>query len=937
MKKFLLLFVVAFLPLFGFGQVVDLVTWNGMGTPQPDYVSTPEAISSSGLNLSSNTQGYQITGSHTVGGNNTVVNYSKYLQFKVKAAENATLDLKTFKFTYLINDGYNGSKKIHVRYSTDNFANNSTGLSLGTISTQAGQQQLASLNFPDAFMISNGQEISVRLYFYESINTHTLIIRHYVDNQNHPAGPVLSGTVSYSVPTLIPLIKWSKIDKKPTILASGVTTGTIEAQGVDGVSDGQQGQYFRRILEWNENTLNVSKYIEFSVGVDASHQVLLKNLNFEIRKAGADFKYEIRYSKDKDNFNNSFTSLLSAPASVTSNDYTNVSIPLQDLYLSPAETVYFRIYAYGSGYTQVRLRLSEGNKTGPFITGVLGGSEHCIQTTTWENGTWSNGRPTASKKVIIKSDYVIDGSSLKESMNACELTVQTGVVITVQPNYYLSVENNVINNGSIIIENNGSFVQSNNNATYTGQPTSFQIKRTTQPVFRYDFTYWSSPVQNFKLKNVSPLTLFDKFFSWNPNPGAWVIHPSTGPEVTMGIGQGYIVRAPQNLPIQAAGVVPQTPTTTFEGIPNNGVVAQNITATSNWHLLGNPYPSAVYLDQFLSDNKTKLEGTVYLWTHNSDITPNGNGSYSYSPSDYASYNLSGAVGTGRGDNAASEDNTTNNTPTGFLAAGQSFFIKSRAAGEVVFNNKMRVKGQNNQFFKPGPTEPINDWATTGKHRIWLNLTGGTNAFNQTLVGYIEGATNETDWGFDGETFGGNQVTLYSILDTKSMVIQGRALPFNNQDEVPLGYKTTLTGTLKITIDEVDGLFNGQDIYLEDKVLNIVHNLKEAEYAFTTVPGTFNDRFVLRYVPAETLGTDNPTVDANSMVIFKNGHQINVRSNDQTIEQVTVYDLLGKVIFDKAKINAQSFSTAQLNVYNQVVIVKVITDTRAEVVKKVILN
>jgi len=462
-------------------------------------------------------------------------------------------------------------------------------------------------------------------------------------------------------------------------------------------------------------------------------------------------------------------------------------------------------------------------------------------------------------------------------------------------------------------------------------------------MYRYDFTYWSSPVEDFKLKSVSPTTLFDKFYSWNALTQAWLTLPqlasSTNPTI-MQPGTGYIVRAPQSYstnPTQR-GIWESA----FVGKPNNGVkqVAVVNGAVEKWNLIGNPYPSAVDVSKFMASNNGVIEGAIYLWTHNSAIdNPNGGQVYSYSESDYVTVNEAGKVVAAPADNSLN----ANNGDDFKIAAGQSFFVEGKVSGatgtQVVFNNSMRVRegGQNGQFFRPGPTEPVENWQTRGKHRVWLNLTGGTNSFNQTMVGYIQDATNQLDSRFDATAFSGGTVSLYSLLDTKKLTIQGRALPFNDQDEVPLGYKTTLTGTLKIAIDHFDGLFEGQDIYLEDKVLNIVHNLKEGDYTFTTVPGTFNERFVLRYVPAEELGIDNPTVDANSIIVFRNGSQIDIKSQDQSIEHVTVYDLLGKVIFDKAKINAQSFSTSPLNVSNQVVIVKVITDTKAELVKKVIMN
>jgi hypothetical protein len=251
--------------------------------------------------------------------------------------------------------------------------------------------------------------------------------------------------------------------------------------------------------------------------------------------------------------------------------------------------------------------------------------------------------------------------------------------------------------------------------------------------------------------------------------------------------------------------------------------------------------------------------------------------------------------------------------------------------------RVGIGGKNNQFFKPGVTTPVKDWQLKGKHRIWLNMTSAQNDFHQTLVGYIQEATDGLDWGYDGEVFSVGAVSVYSLLNTKALTIQARALPFSAQDIVPLGYTTTRTGMMRISIDHVDGLFSGQGIYLEDKILNVVHNLKSGSYSFTTVPGTFNERFVLRYVPQDNLGTDPTILDANSIVIFNNNNQISIKAKELTIDKVIIYDIQGRVLLSKNNINAQEFITNSLTANNQVVLVKVITESKAEMVKKVILK
>src|SRR5690606_35198786 len=168
---------------------------------------------------------------------------------------------------------------------------------------------------------------------------------------------------------------------------------------------------------------------------------------------------------------------------------------------------------------------------------------------------------------------------------------------------------------------------------------------------------------------------------------------------------------------------------------------------------------------------------------------------------------------------------------------------------------MRVTGNNNVFFRPA-----NPYASSPtmfeSHRIWINMADTQGSFSQILVGYAEGATNDIDRGFDGETFNTNAISLYSIASEKILGIQGRALPFDHNDLVPLGYSSTVVRNFTIGIDRVDGLFDNQDIFLEDRQLNLIHDLKHQPYVFTADVGTFNDRFVLRYTNS-SLGVNHP--------------------------------------------------------------------------------
>ena len=562
-------------------------------------------------------------------------------------------------------------------------------------------------------------------------------------------------------------------------------------------------------------------------------------------------------------------------------------------------------------------------------------------TNTWTAGGWSQGSaPTADQKIVFAANYSSTGN-----ITACSCMVTSGAV-TFNSNHALILTNELtVTAGSLTFENTSSLVQIND-VTNSG---SITYKRTTSSVLTSDYTYWSSPVANQNL-NISPSYASGMFYSYDSFavPENW---KSESASTVMLVGKGYIIRGPHvNLP-----PAPGWYFASFVGVPNNGTKTIAIGPTGTSNLLGNPYPSALDADKFLAANSTLLEGTIRFWTHNtalqlaSDITNGtaGSGVYAYTSDDYASYNTTGGVGTGTG-NFVNGIEEVDNRPTGKIAAGQSFFATSRGAGTVTFNNAMRLGSggvilDNDQFFKIKKPK-VKTAKEIEKHRVWLNLTNTKGAFKQTLVGYITDATNEYDSRFDGQTLDGNQfVDFYSINENKNLVIQGRALPFNEKDEVALGFKSAIDGTFDISIDEVDGLLTNQTVFLEDKLTNTVFDLKSGNYTFKTTAGTFNDRFVLKYQNAnKTLNVDEMDKADGILVLYSNNYKTLIVQNkivDATVNSVSLFNMAGQSIAVWNFKEWEEQTNIQIpikNLSSGIYIVKVQT-TKGESNKKIVVN
>lgn len=553
------------------------------------------------------------------------------------------------------------------------------------------------------------------------------------------------------------------------------------------------------------------------------------------------------------------------------------------------------------------------------------------------NNWTPTGIPTALDCVVIAdtaNDPIISGTNYNGL--GLNLTIDNNAVLTVNSNNFLSITDwvNINASGDLALQNGASLIQTNN---VTNQGTMHMTR--TANIRKLDYVYWSSPVTNFSLNSVSPGTTGYKY-KWIPTIpsntngfGNW-----NSANESMVNGKGYIVRGPDSFTSIAAPF-----NAIFTGTPNNGIITTPIvrgtwnggnysTGVSttlgtneddNWNLIGNPYPSAIDAIDFLTLN-TNIDGFINLWTHGT--LPSNSISdpfyedfvYNYTPGDYITYNSSGAsAGPG--------------TFSGAIGAGQGFFVlmdhTSVSNSETVtFNNSLRSSTTNNsQFYR----------TSNENGKIWLDIidSNGTNVRN--LLAYVHDATNNRDRMFDAITNEKLNFNLFSLIGNETMKIQGRSLPFDQNDKVPLGIKIPQNGTYSIGIGALEGFFTNtsQNIYLEDLDQNIIHNLRETPYTFTSVAGRFTNRFILRYTN-ETLGGDDLIVDESNLWVISSEH-LSVKSTKNEISSIRIFDVLGRELAHYPKINSYEISLNKIQKNNAGLIIQVTLSNGSIINKKVI--
>ena len=432
--------------------------------------------------------------------------------------------------------------------------------------------------------------------------------------------------------------------------------------------------------------------------------------------------------------------------------------------------------------------------------------------TTWNGSGWSNGTPTLSLLTIINGAY---STAVNGNFEACSLIVKALKTLTIDANQYVAIQYNltVKPTGNIIVNDNGSLIQIDDSGVNSG---SISVKRVAT-IKKTDYVYWSSPVSGFGVQSISPGSPASLIWKWNttlPNAnggeGTWQNTSEIMQEC-----KGYIVRGPDSFNNTTAADY----TATFTGTPFNGVCQPSIVRGNdtnagsvgpngvmrtikddNWNLLGNPYPCSINAIKFLTLN-TNIDGNIRLWTHGTlpsaaVLDPfYGNFVYNYDPSDYITYNITGA-------------STGPSAFNGYIASGQGFFVimndgPADTTQKVTFNNSLRATVAtantyyDNSYFYRNNT---NNSFSNQKGRIWLDLINtSTSKSSRALVGYIPEATLAKDRLYDAFFQVRNSMSIFSMINEEAMDIQGRPVPFKKDDVVPIGVKISSAGTHSIAL------------------------------------------------------------------------------------------------------------------------------------------
>lgn len=524
----------------------------------------------------------------------------------------------------------------------------------------------------------------------------------------------------------------------------------------------------------------------------------------------------------------------------------------------------------------------------------------------YTNSTWYPNAPsdlTGSDNVTI-----LDGTyNINSDIAVNNITVASGATLNVSKENAITVNGNINNSGEFVMNSDSNEFSSllltgsaSDNLQYNRHVNSVANRNDliAAPFSGETFVDFISNNSNIVSNTGATLYLFGPF---DKTTSDYLTYSNT--EIsTLDAGKGYKAASTDN------------GTFTFTGSPTTGSLNIPILKTGSayeiWNLIGNPYPSYIRLDDFLTANITEFDAsTAAIYGYDAD---NSNGSY------WTIWNFAYAAA----------------NPNTLIAPGQGFFVSSKdGGGTVSFTPSMQTSGSSDDFIAGRSNNTTPELGS-----IVLNTVD--KSFSTDLY-FINNASLGLDVGYDASHFDGapTDFAIYSELvnDNAGKDLAIQAISFddvNNNTIIPLGVNANAgeQATISLTNSNIN-----VNIYLEDVVTNTFTLLNTSDYTFTPVSNISDTgRFYLRF-DTPSLSTSESSLDVLQVYSNYGNEQIVIKGLLTTDADAKLFDIQGRQIFSDVLENGSTINTIDTaNLSAGVYLVK-ISDGILSISKKVIIK
>jgi hypothetical protein len=371
-----------------------------------------------------------------------------------------------------------------------------------------------------------------------------------------------------------------------------------------------------------------------------------------------------------------------------------------------------------------------------------------------------------------------------------------------------------------------------------------------------------------------PASMFT-YTEGNGGSTAWLAIPNTtSVNLTQGVGYRVNVRGDRNASgacaaqINYSGAAPAAGAVTLSSSGSYGTTASTPLST-NYTLLGNPYPCELSFASFRSNNTSKISNKVWIYS----------GSQANTSDIYSVWNNGQVAGS-----FALPAEYVIGTTDLIIPSGGAFFVET-ANNSVGLNvnffetHKTTNTANGNNLF----SRTASSW--TDYTRLHLLNSSGAEMDNIIIRFSSDSTVSNTEYGdLDAASFNAANSSVSSLKNDRRLAIQTRLANFTT-DTVKLAVGAE-AGNYSLMLDEFENFARAQQIILIDQYTNTSRDIKAnpGAYNFTITNDPLSqgkDRFQVVFKASTTLpvkftGISATRKGADVQVSFQTTAEVNVK-------------------------------------------------------------
>lgn len=221
-------------------------------------------------------------------------------------------------------------------------------------------------------------------------------------------------------------------------------------------------------------------------------------------------------------------------------------------------------------------------------------------------------------------------------------------------------------------------------------------------------------------------------------------------------------------------------------------------------------------------------------------------------------------------------------------------------------------------------------------RVRLDFTMPNGYVRHLLLGFTpdNAATDGVDYGYDALNTENLPNDLSWMIENQPYIIQGVG-EFQESSRYPLGMFLSERGTIDIALNSIENFETPIEVFIYDTLLNTYTCISEGSFSNVFSSGEYLDRFFITFNNNPILSIPDQITSEIKINYYRNTNELYIASN-QKINQIEVYNLLGKLIFKKQNIYSKEFTVKLSYINSPYTLIRIYSDTGITT-KKILLK